>query len=103
MNDAGVEHPNSGPSLAGWFQVEAGRVAGDRVSQNVFTCESRADESAALTFPLETGLQGGPVTFCGTLAEWSLDAVGRLAGLLADLSAREGASSPVLPTISRTH
>ncbi|RSN54358.1 hypothetical protein DMH01_36030 [Amycolatopsis sp. WAC 04182] len=36
-----------------------------------------------------------------SLAEWSPDAVGWLAGLLADLSARHGVATPLLLTASR--
>ncbi|WIX80373.1 hypothetical protein QRX50_06225 [Amycolatopsis carbonis] len=49
--------------------------------------------------------QPGPsrhaVTVHGTLAEWSLDAIGWLAGLAADLGARAGLATPLLVTAQR--
>lgn len=72
--------------------------------QNVFRCESRTERDP-LPPPLPDTVWAGPprhrVTFQGTLAEWSLDAIGWLGGFLADLAAREGASVPLLLTVSR--
>ncbi|TWJ20725.1 hypothetical protein [Micromonospora endolithica] len=42
------------------------------------------------------------MTFCGTLAEWSLDALGWLGGFRADLSAQNGITTPVLLTVTRS-
>ena len=54
--------------------------------------------------PLPDTVWFGPprhrATFRGTLAEWSLDAIGWLGGFLADLAAREGAGVPLLLTVS---
>ena len=41
------------------------------------------------------------VTFRGTLAEWSLDALGWLAAFLADISARHGVGIPLMLTAGR--
>lgn len=75
------------------------------VDQGVFVCESYADGQADLRPPFDDGFWNGPprhaITFHGTLAEWSPEAVGWLAGLLADLSARHGVATPLLFTASR--
>jgi hypothetical protein len=67
------------------------------IRQDVFLCESLslADDDHLVLPP--TPLDEGPppeiphhrVTFHGTLAEWSLDAVGWLAAFLADVSSRQ--------------
>lgn len=71
--------------------------------QNVFRCESLV-EREPVPPPLPDSFWHGPprhrVTFQGTLAEWSLDAIGWLGGFLADLAAREGAAVPLLLTVS---
>jgi hypothetical protein len=41
-------------------------------------------------------------TFRGTLAEWSLDALGWLAAFLADASSRHGLSTPSMLTAKRS-
>jgi hypothetical protein len=192
MNDAGQGHPLADASLAGWFQVEAESVPGDRplpvqpflrcagdaiarignltldavqvllpvqcldtvsrpeatrspslltaawfddsdpasrtsvrvtldggqspdvlsiadrlaaLDQGVFACVSQTTGPADIRPPFDDSFWNGPprnaVTFHGTLAEWSPDAVGWLAGLLADLSARCGVATPLLLTVSR--
>ncbi|MFY1692524.1 hypothetical protein [Plantactinospora sp. WMMB782] len=42
------------------------------------------------------------MTFDGTLAEWSVDALGWLAGFLADLGAGHGVRGPLLFTARRS-
>lgn len=55
--------------------------------------------------PFDDSFWNGPslhrATFHGALAEWSLDALGWLGGFLADLSARQGVTTPLLLTASR--
>ncbi|PRX43640.1 hypothetical protein B0I33_114101 [Prauserella shujinwangii] len=41
------------------------------------------------------------VTFRGTIAEWSLDAVGLLAAVLTGAAAEHGVTTPVLLTVGR--
>ena len=81
----------------------------DRLDQDVFVCESHSltDHDALMTTPpFDDSFWNGPplhrATFHGTLTEWSLDAIGWLAGLLADLSARQGVTTPLLLTASRS-
>lgn len=75
------------------------------LDQVVFAYESHATGQTAIGPLFDDSFWNGPpqhaVTFQGTLAEWSLDAVGWLAGLLADLSARHGVAAPLLLTVSR--
>ncbi|MGI8307420.1 hypothetical protein [Saccharopolyspora hattusasensis] len=75
------------------------------LNQVVFACESHTADQAGIQPPFDDSFWNGPsqhaVTFHGTLAEWSLDAVGWLAGLLADLSARHDVATPLLFTASR--
>ncbi|MFD6069094.1 MULTISPECIES: hypothetical protein [Amycolatopsis] len=75
------------------------------IDQDVFACESYADGQSGLRPPFDDDFWNGPpqhaVTFHGTLAEWTPDAVGWLAGLLADLSARHDVDGPLLFTASR--
>lgn len=91
----------------------------NRLDQDVFACEaySRTDsytgearprtehDPSTMRPPFDDAFWNGPprhrATFHGTLAEWSLDALGWLGGLLADLSAREGVTTPLLLTASR--
>ncbi len=79
------------------------------ISQDVFTCDSfsLAAEDQLILQP--TALHGGPpgtaqhrVTLRGTLAEWSLDALGWLAAFLADASTRHGVSTPLMLTAGRS-
>lgn len=80
-----------------------------RLDQRVFACESHSDtdhDPKAMRPPFDSGFWNGPprhrVTFSGTLAEWSLDALGWLGGFLADLSAQHGITTPVLLTVTRS-
>ncbi|GHF63208.1 hypothetical protein FHX82_003029 [Amycolatopsis bartoniae] len=75
----------------------------DRLDQDVFVCEPSVDPGPPPAPPLPDHLwrPGHRVTFGGTLAEWSLDAIGWLGGFLADLSARRGVGTPLLLTVSR--
>ena len=61
--------------------------------------------SGPLTFLLSDHLWPGPVgagwTFEATLVEWSLDAIGWLASVIADLAADEGVRTPLLLTVSQ--
>jgi hypothetical protein len=96
--DASIRAAATG--IAGWVQG---------IRQDVFGCDSfsLADEDHLI---LEhTALHGGPpgtaqhrVTFRGTLAEWSLDALGWLAAFLADASTRHGVSIPLMLTADRS-
>lgn len=77
--------------------------------QKVFMCESHSltdHDPLTMTPPFDAVFWNGPpqhrVSFTGTLAEWSLDAIGWLAAFLADLSAREGADTTVLFTAVRS-
>jgi hypothetical protein len=81
------------------------------INQDAFACHSFSladDDHLVLRPPLphfDEGPPGTPpyrVTFRGTLAEWSLDALGWLAAFLADLSSRHGVSTPLLFTADRT-
>ncbi|GAB3977954.1 hypothetical protein V1634_13265 [Plantactinospora veratri] len=79
-----------------------------RLDQQVFECESSSlvDHDPLTTAPpFDDASWNGPprhrVTFHGTLAEWSLDTLGWLAGFLADLGAGQGVSTPLLLTVTR--
>jgi hypothetical protein len=79
-----------------------------RLDHDVFVCESHAltdPEPLTMQPPFDDSFWNGPprhrATFQGTLAEWSLDALGWLGGFLADLSARHGVTTPLLFTASR--
>ncbi len=79
-----------------------------REEQTLFACESHsATDHPALAerSPFGDHFRSGPprhrVTVHGTLAEWSLDAVGWLAGFLADATARADLAAPVLLTVGR--
>lgn len=78
-----------------------------RLDQNVFVCESLSladHDPLPMQPPFADHFWNGPpvhqATFHGTLAEWSLDALGWLGGFLADLSACHGVTTPVLLTAS---
>jgi hypothetical protein len=75
------------------------------LDQTVFTHESHTAEQADIKPPFDDSFWNGPpghaVTFHGTLAEWSPAAIGWLACLLADLSARHAVTTPLLFTASR--
>jgi len=76
------------------------------INQEVFDCESWSEDDH-LVLPPATTFEGGPdgdhhrVTFRGTLAEWSLDALGWLAAFLADVSARHGVRTPLILAADR--
>jgi hypothetical protein len=59
----------------------------------------------AMASPIDDRLWGGPpghgVTVTGGLVEWSLDAIGWVCEVIADLGAALGAKSPLLITASR--
>ncbi|TDC37558.1 hypothetical protein E1211_10130 [Micromonospora sp. 15K316] len=76
-----------------------------RLEQDVFVCESHSltdHDPLATRPPFDDRFWPGPpryrVTFHGTLAEWSLDALGWLGGFLADLAASHGVTTPLLLT-----
>jgi hypothetical protein len=77
------------------------------INQEVFDCESWSEDDHLVLLPATT-FEGGPdgghhrVTFRGTLAEWSLDALGWLAAFLADVSARHGVRTPLILTADRS-
>jgi hypothetical protein len=82
------------PGIAGWVQG---------LNQEVFDCDSfsLADEDHLVLGPdpVWTWRPEGEhnrVTLRGTLADWSLDAVGWLAAFLTDGGARHGVSTPLL-------
>ncbi|MCT2585108.1 hypothetical protein [Actinophytocola gossypii] len=87
---------------------EAAGALRDRIRQlhqDVFVCESSevgGHEPPAP--PFDDGFWNGPpgqrVTFEGTLAEWSPDALGWLGAFLGDLAAQQGVTSPLLLTVS---
>ncbi len=79
------------------------------INQDVFACDSLslADDDHLVLLPTTTFL-GGPdsdhhrVTFRGTLAEWSLDALGWLAAFLADVSSQQGVTTPLMLAADRS-
>lgn len=77
------------------------------LKQDVFACDtfSLTDHDAlafepAIIDQLWCGPPGHKSTFRGTLAEWSLTALGWLASFLADASYRHGVSTPLMLTAS---
>lgn len=77
--------------------------------QDVFSCHSfslTGDEATVLEPAITDELWMGPAhhraTLHGTLAEWSLDALGWLAAFLADASSRHGVSTPLMLTARRS-
>jgi hypothetical protein len=77
------------------------------IRQEVFVCDSfsLADDDHLVLRPavMDEGRPGTAhhrATFRGTLAEWSLDALGWLAAFLADASSRQGVSTPLMLTAS---
>lgn len=91
------------PAAAAWLREEI-----DRLDQDVFECESHSlldHDPLAARPPFDDAFWNGPpghrATFHGTLAEWSLDALGWLGGFVADLSAAAGVDTPLLLTASR--
>jgi hypothetical protein len=78
------------------------------INQSVFALDSVCltdDQNTAPQSPVIDELWLGPdqhrSTFHGTLAEWSLDALGWLAAFLAEASSLHGVSTPLLFTASR--
>ena len=77
------------------------------LDQDVFVCRSHdvAGRDAALPAPFDDSFWNGPplhgVVLRGSLAEWSCDAVGWLAEVVADSVAQLGVRSPLLLTVTR--
>ena len=77
-----------------------------RIKQTVFVCDSFSltDDTNVLKPIFIDNLWIGPpqhpVTFYGTLVEWSLDALGWLATFLAGASFEFGVTTPMLLTVS---
>ncbi|GAA3761392.1 hypothetical protein GCM10022225_53790 [Plantactinospora mayteni] len=95
------------PSITSAAPLIRERIGG--LEQDVFECESYslADHDPLATAPpFDDRSWNGPsrhrATFHGTLAEWSLDTLGWLGGFLADLSAGQGVSTPLLLTATRS-
>ncbi len=87
------------PAILQWVQ---------EIHQDVFMCESFSldDDDHLVLRPIPFGEKRSTaahhrVTFRGTLAEWSLDALGWLAAFLADGSSRQGISTPLMLTADR--
>jgi hypothetical protein len=78
-----------------------------RLDQDVFVCRSHhvAGRDAVLLPPFDDSLWNGPplhgVVLRGELAEWSCDAVGWLAEVVADSVAQLGVRSSLLLTVTR--
>lgn len=74
--------------------------------QDVFSCESVTDDDEHPSLGTLNDRWPGPsanrVTFRGTLAEWSLDAVGWVAAYLAEAACRHGVDTPVTLTLRPT-
>lgn len=87
------------PAMAQWVR---------EIRQGVFVCESfsLADDDHLVLRPIpfedEQASTHHRVTLRGTLAEWSLDALGWLAAFLADGSSRHGISTPLIFTADRS-
>jgi hypothetical protein len=98
---------NSGrdPSIPAAAQQLTDHLA--RLEQDVFVCRSRdvAGRDAVLPPPITDRSWNGPplhgVVLHGELAEWSCDAIGWLAEVIADCAARLGVRSPLLLTVTR--
>jgi hypothetical protein len=77
------------------------------LDQDVFVCRSHemAHRDAVLPPPFDDSFWNGPplhgVVLGGELAEWSCDAVGWLAEVVADSVAQLGVRSPLLLTVTR--
>ncbi|PJE99512.1 hypothetical protein CUT44_03055 [Streptomyces carminius] len=91
------------PAVAGQLTDALGQL-----NQDVFVCASYEAGSprTAPAPPFHDGFWNGPplhgVTLRGELCEWSLDAVGSLAEVIADLTAHLGVRSPLLLTVTRS-
>ncbi|MDQ2816369.1 MAG: hypothetical protein M3Z75_32135 [Actinomycetota bacterium] len=88
------------PGIVQWVQ---------EIDQNVFSFDSLslADDDYLVLAPTTfyRGLADSDhhrVTLRGTLAEWSLDALGWLAAFLADVSSRHGTTTPLMLTADRS-
>jgi hypothetical protein len=91
---------SAAPEMLHWMQG---------IKQDVFSCDSFSltdDDDTVLKPAVIDELWFGPAdhraTFRGTLAEWSLDALGWLAAFLADASSRHGVSTPSMLTANRS-
>jgi hypothetical protein len=91
---------SAAPEILQWTQ---------EFKQGVFSCDSFSltdDDDMVLEPAVIDELWLGPAhhraTFRGTLAEWSLDALGWLAAFLAEASSRHGVSTPMMLTASRS-
>ncbi|MEV4754870.1 hypothetical protein AB0J86_07125 [Micromonospora sp. NPDC049559] len=101
-------HVDSGrdPSVPAVARRLTDRLAG--LDQDVFVCASAGVAGGAATVapPLHDGLRNGPPThgmvLRGELAEWSGDAVGWLAEVVAGCAALLGVRSPLLLSVART-
>jgi len=78
------------------------------INQDVFICDSfsLADDDHVVLLPttfdeMRPGSDHHRVTLVGTLAEWSLDALGWLASFLADLSSRHDVNTRMMFTVDR--
>jgi hypothetical protein len=94
------------PSIRAAAPALAQRV--QEVHQDVFAYDSLflADDDHLTLQPttlheLQPGTSPHRITLRGTLAEWSLDALGWLAAFLADISSRHGVSTPLMFTADR--
>jgi hypothetical protein len=94
------------PSIRASGSVLAERI--QTMGQDVFSCDevslNNEDHLVLLptTFDAEPGSAHHRVTMRGTLAEWSLDALGWLAALLADATARNGTGTQMMLTADRS-
>jgi hypothetical protein len=79
-----------------------------QLRQDVFVCTSHdaAGRESVLPPPVHDNLWNGPprhgAVLRGDLAEWSCDAIGWLAEVIADTAAQLGVRSPLLLTVTRT-
>lgn len=98
---------NSGrdPSIPAVAQQLTGQLG--HLDQDVFVCRSCdvAGRDAVLPPLFDDISWNGPplhgVVLCGKLAEWSCDAIGWLAEVVADSAAQLGVRSPLLLTVTR--
>jgi hypothetical protein len=77
------------------------------LDQDVFVFEAHADTSPGVSDPpWDNTFWNGPsrhrATLRGNLVEWSPDALGWLAGLLADVSGASGIGSPLVVTLTKS-
>lgn len=90
------------PAVARQLTEQLGQLA-----QDAFVCTSHdiADQNGVLPPPFEDSFWNGPplhgAVLNGELAEWSCDAVGWLAEVVADSGARLGVRSPLLLSVTR--